>query len=54
MTIEQALANIDLVLSNFQGSRQQHEALKESIMLVADKCGVKPSLPAVKEESKPE
>lgn len=38
MTIKDAIQNIDMVVSSTKMSRQEHEALMQSIKLVADTC----------------
>lgn len=38
MTIQEALQNIDIVVSNARMNRQEHAALQESIAIVAQRC----------------
>ena len=38
MTIQEALQNIDIVVSNVQMKRAEHAALQESISLIAQRC----------------
>ena len=38
MTIQEALKNIDIVVSNVRMNRQEHQALQESITVVAQRC----------------
>ena len=38
MTIQEALQNIDIVVSNVQMKRSEHAALQQSISLIAERC----------------
>jgi hypothetical protein len=38
MKIEEAIANIDSVISNANLNRQQHQILLESMKLIVEKC----------------
>jgi len=38
MTIQEALQNIDIVVSNVQMKRGEHAALQQSISLIAQRC----------------
>lgn len=38
MKIQEALQNIDIVVSNVQMKRGEHAALQESISLIAQRC----------------
>ena len=38
MTVQEALQNIDIVVSNVQMKRQEHAALQQSITLIAQRC----------------
>jgi len=38
MTIQEALQNVDIVVSNVQMKRAEHVALQESISLIAKRC----------------
>lgn len=38
MTIQKALQNINIVTSNARMTGPEHEALKESILLIAKRC----------------
>lgn len=38
MTIQEALQNIDIVVSNVQMKRGEHAALQQSISLIAERC----------------
>jgi hypothetical protein len=40
MTIQEALQNIDVVVSNARMNRQEHTALQQSISIVAKRCEV--------------
>jgi len=40
MTIQEALQNIDIVVSNVQMKRAEHAALQKSIGLIARRCQV--------------
>lgn len=56
MSIEQALANVDVACASFAGNRQQHSALIESLQMIGDALGIKPQAvtPIVKEAPKSE
>lgn len=38
MTVQEALQNIDIVVSNVQMKRGEHAALQQSISLIAQRC----------------
>ena len=38
MTVQEALQNIDLIVSNVQMKRAEHQTLQQSIGLVAQRC----------------
>lgn len=38
MTIQEALQNIDVVVSNTQMKREEHQALQQSISIIAQRC----------------
>ena len=40
MTVQEALQNIDIVVSNVQMKRGEHAALQQSISLIAERCRV--------------
>lgn len=40
MTVQEALRNIDIVVSNVQMKREEHAALQESISIIAGRCEV--------------
>lgn len=52
MTIQEALQNIDIVVSNVQMKRGEHAALQESIGLIAQRCKRADELEKQNEESK--
>lgn len=55
MTIQEALQNIDIVVSNVQMKRGEHAALQQSISLIAGRCKVADELEKKeKKEFKPE
>ena len=38
MTVEEALQNIDIVVAATKMNRQEHDALRQSVVLVAQRC----------------
>jgi hypothetical protein len=38
MTIDEALQNIDIVVAAVKMNRQEHDALRQSVALVANRC----------------
>ena len=38
MTVDEALQNIDIVVAATKMNRQEHDALRQSVMLVAQRC----------------
>ena len=38
LTVQEALQNIDIVVSNAHMDRKEHQALQQSVMLVAQRC----------------
>lgn len=52
MTIQEALQNIDIVVSNVQMKRQEHAALQDSVALVAGRCEVADKLEAAAKGAK--
>lgn len=38
MTVEEALQNIDIIVAGTKMNRQEHDALRQSVMLVARRC----------------
>ncbi len=38
MTVDEALNNIDIVVAGTKMNRQEHDALRQSVILVAQRC----------------
>jgi hypothetical protein len=38
LTVDEALKNIDIIVANARMNRQEHDALRQSVMLVANRC----------------
>jgi len=38
MTVNEALKNIDIIVANARMNRQEHDALRQSVILVAQRC----------------
>jgi len=38
LTVDEALKNIDIIVANTRMNRQEHDALRQSVMLVANRC----------------
>lgn len=38
MTVNEALQNIDIIVAATKMNRQEHDALRQSVMLVANRC----------------
>ncbi len=54
MTVQEALQNIDIVVSNVQMKRQEHAALQQSITLIKQRCKRADELEKEKQEAKKE
>lgn len=54
LTIQEALQNIDIVVSNTKMTSPEHDALKESILLVAQRCKQADELEKIISEQKKE
>lgn len=54
MTVQEALQNIDIVVSNVQMKRQEHAALQQSITLIAQRCKRADELEQAGKEAKKE
>lgn len=52
MTVQEALQNIDIVVSNVQMKRGEHQALQQSIGLIAERCKRADELEAKEKEVK--
>ena len=50
MTVQEALTNIDIVAANARMNRQEHDSLKESITLIAQRCNLADKLEKEKQE----
>jgi len=38
LTVDEALKNIDIIVANARMNRQEHDALRQSVILVAQRC----------------
>jgi len=38
LTVDEALQNIDIIVANARMNRQEHDALRQSVALVAQRC----------------
>ena len=38
LTVDEALKNIDIIVANARMNRQEHDALRQSVTLVAQRC----------------
>jgi hypothetical protein len=52
MTVQEALQNIDIVVSNVQMKRSEHAVLQQSISLIAGRCKAADELEKQNEGSK--
>ena len=50
MTVQEALTNIDIVTANARMNRQEHDSLKESITLLAQRCSLADKLEKKRQE----
>ena len=51
MTVQEALQNIDIVVSNVPMKRGEHQALQQSVGLIAQRCKVAYELEKEKQEA---
>lgn len=54
MTIQEALRNIDIVVSNVPMKRAEHQALQQSVSLIAQRCKRADELEEEKQKSNKE
>lgn len=50
MTVQQALQNIDIVVSNVPMKRGEHQALQQSVSLIAQRCQLADELEKANQE----
>ena len=51
MTVQEALQNIDIVVSNVPMKRAEHQALQQSVSLIAQRCKRADELEKEKQET---
>jgi hypothetical protein len=52
MTVNEALQNIDIIIANTKMNRQEHDALRQSVTLVVQRCKLADELEKEKQAAK--